>query len=150
MSDRFGAVTSPPAGVKSARYELRVGYIDTDRATVMHHAAYLRYLEAARVDFFRAHGLDYNTLERERGLGLPVVEANVRYKLPAFFDDQLTITSWVSLVTRARIRFDATIHRGVELVTQAQIVLCCAELKDLRVCSIPPEIRDMFGAFSNN
>jgi len=150
VTDSFGAIAKPPAGAKSSRFDLRVGYIDTDRATVMHHAAYLRYLEAARVDFFRQHGLDYNKLERDRGLGLPVVEASVRYKLPAFFDDQLTITTWVSLVTRARLRFESTIHRDLELITQARITLCCAELKDLRLCSIPPEIREMFGTYSNN
>lgn len=149
MTD-FAPFSKPPAGAKTARFELRVGYIDTDRATVMHHAAYLRYLEAARIDFFRQHGLDYRTLELERGLGLPVVEANLRYKLPAFFDDQLTITSWITLVTRARLRFEAVIHRDIELVTQARITLCCAELKGMRLCSIPQEIRDMFGAFSNN
>lgn len=154
MTGRFDSGMSPsmkpPSGVKIARYVFRVGYIDTDRATVMHHAAYLRYLEAARVDFFREHGLDYNALERDRGLGLPVVEANVRYKLPATFDDQLTITSWVSLVTRARLRFDATIHRDGGLIAQARITLCCAELKDMRLCSIPQEIRDMFGTYSSN
>ena len=150
MSDSFGASFKPLAGVKSSRFDFRVCYVDTDRATVMHHAAYLRYLEAARVDFFRQHGLDYKALELERGLGLPVVEANVRYKLPVFFDDQLTITSWISLVTRARLRFESTIHRGTELVTQARITLCCAELDKLRVCSIPQEIRDMFGTYSNN
>lgn len=150
MSDTFAATLKPPSGVKVARFEVRVGYIDTDRATVMHHAAYLRYLEAARVDFFRQHGLDYRTLELERGLGLPVVEANVRYKLPASFDDTLIITSWVSLVTRARLRFEATIHRDGQLITQARVILCCAELDKMRVCSIPQEIRDMFGTYSNN
>lgn len=149
MSD-VGDVIKPPAGVKVARFDLRVGYIDTDRATVMHHAAYLRYLEAARVDFFRQHGLDYRTLELERGLGLPVVEANVRYKAPAFFDDALTITSWVSLVTRARLCFDATIHRNEQLITQARITLCCAELDKLRLCSMPQEIRDLFGEYTSN
>jgi acyl-CoA thioester hydrolase len=146
----FKASLKPPSGVKIARFVFRVGYIDTDRATVMHHAAYLRYLEAARVDFFREHGLDYNALERDRGLGLPVVDANLRYKSPAMFDDQLTITSWVSLVTRARLRFDATIHRDGGLITQARITLCCAELKGMRVCSVPQEIRDMFGTYSSN
>ncbi len=150
MSDRFADPFEPPASAKVARFVFRVGYIDTDRATVMHHGAYVRYLEAARVDFFRQHGLDYNTLERERGLGLPVVEASLRYKLPAYFDDELTVTSWIPHVTRARLRFDATIHRGTELVLQAQVTLCCAELDKLRVCSIPEEIRNAFGKHVSN
>ncbi|MEO8877869.1 MAG: thioesterase family protein, partial [Polyangiaceae bacterium] len=97
-------------------HSLRVGYVDTDKAQVVHHSSYFRFLEAARVEFWRSGGLDYRKLEEETGLGLPVVEAKQRYRMAARFDDLLTVETWVSEASRASIWYDAKIHRGSDLI----------------------------------
>ena len=50
-------------------HRVRVQYVDTDQAGVVHHAAYLRYLEAARIELLRARGIDYRQFEIEVGKG---------------------------------------------------------------------------------
>jgi acyl-CoA thioester hydrolase len=126
-----------PEGVFATSLRVRVGYIDTDRGQVMHHSTYLRYLEHARVEHMRERGLDYRSFEDDLQLALPVVEATVRYKLPARFDDELEIKTWVGAVNRAKLRFDSVVLRGAELLTSAEITLCCISGPEQRLRSMP-------------
>jgi acyl-CoA thioester hydrolase len=126
-----------PVGVETTSIHVRVGYVDTDQGGVMHHSTYLRYLEMARVEYLRAHGIDYANFELKQRLALPVVEANLRYKLPTRFDDVLEIKTWVALVNRAKLQFDSVILRGANLTTMASITLCCIHAGDGRICSMP-------------
>jgi acyl-CoA thioester hydrolase len=122
---------------KHYTYQLRVGYADTDQAGVVHHGAYVRYLESARIEYLRHYGVSYKEFEIDVHLALPVVEANIRYKRPAFFDDILHIEVWVGLITKARLRFDSKIYRGQELLNEAQITLACVHTTNGRPTSLP-------------
>jgi acyl-CoA thioester hydrolase len=126
-----------PEGSVTTTYRFRVGYIDTDRAQVMHHGSYLRYLEFARVEHLRERGLDYRRFEAEGKLSMPVVEVNVRYRGPAFYDDELEIKTWVGVANRAKLRFDSAIYRGRELLTTSEIAVACVRLPEGKLCSMP-------------
>ncbi|MEY4577491.1 MAG: hypothetical protein RL701_2194 [Pseudomonadota bacterium] len=129
-----------PEGVYVSSAHVRVGYVDTDRAQVVHHSTYLRYLEMARVEYLRQRGCDYRTLEFDRGLGLAVVEANVRYRAAAGFDDELELKTWIAVGNRAKLRFDSLIMRGAELLTVAQITVACIKMSEKRLVSMPESI----------
>ena len=129
-----------PEGARTCTHQVRVGYIDTDRGDVMHHASYLRYLEQARVEYMREVGLDYRKLELDDRFGLPVVDAHVRYRKSAYFDDPLALTTWIGGLNRAKIRFDSLIHRGQELVATAEITLCCVKLPEAKLVSMPKQV----------
>lgn len=126
-----------PDAVVVTTYRLRVGYIDTDRAQVMHHAAYLRYLEFARVEYLRERGVDYRRFELEGQLQLPVAAVQVRYHRPALYDDALEIKTWIGVVNRAKLRFDSLFYREGELLTSAEITLACVRTSEGRICSMP-------------
>ena len=126
-----------PDGLVVTTHRVRVGYVDTDRAQVMHHAAYLRYFEAARVEHLRERGIDYKRFELEGKLAMPVVEVSVRYRAPVVFDDVLEIKTWVGLANRAKLRFDSYTYRGTELVTTAAIAVACVRLPEAKICSMP-------------
>ena len=110
-------------------HKVRVAYIDTDAAQVVHHATYLRYFEVARVEFLRAHGWDYNAWVKREGLGLPVAENTVKYRAPAFFDDELDVHTWVSLARRAVLVFDYRIDRGGKLLTEGSTKCACTTMQ---------------------
>ena len=126
-----------PEDVVVTTYRARVGYIDTDRARVMHHAAYLRYLEFARVEYLRERGVDYRRFELEGKLQLPVVGVNVRYHKPALYDDALEIKTWIGQANRAKLRFDSAVYRDGELLTSAEITLACVKAEEGKLCSMP-------------
>ena len=129
-----------PEGVYVASVPVRVGYIDTDRGQIVHHGTYLRYLELSRVEYLRERGVDYRRFELELGLAMPVVEAHIRYRGAAEFDDLLTVKTWIAQVNRAKLRFDSGIYRGDELLTTAEITLCCIRSAEQRIVSMPGEL----------
>ncbi len=69
---------------------LRVRFAETDQMGVAHHAAYVVWLEAARVEWMRERGLSYRALEDE-GVSMAVASLEVTYRAAARFDDELTI-----------------------------------------------------------
>lgn len=102
-------------------YRVRVGYVDTDAARVVHHATYLRYLEAARIEFLRENGFDYRAWEAATNTGLPVVEVQLRYLKPTRFDDLLTVTTRVESHRRAWLWFLQKIFRDEQCVHVARV-----------------------------
>jgi len=120
-----------------AKLKVRVGYVDTDRAQVVHHSTYLRYLEAARVEYLRERNYDFRAMELEQGLSLAVVEANVKYRAGARFDDLIELQTSIALANRAKLRFDTRIMRGDELLTASEITVCCIKIPEAKLVSMP-------------
>lgn len=133
-------IGAPPAA--PAQLEVRVGYVDTDKAGVVHHSTYLSYFEAGRIEHQRARGLVYQRFEQETGLALPVVEAHLRYRAPARFDDALVIESWVMEITRAKVSYAQRVMRGEAVLVEARIVLACVNMNEERITSIPEVIAE--------
>ncbi len=123
-------------------HSVRVAYQDTDTARVVHHAAYFRFLEGARVEFWRAGGLDYRLFEEETGLGLPVVEAKLRYRAAARFDDVLTVETWVASVTRASMWYGAQIQRAGAILFDGSVRLACVSFAEGQLRRMPDRVLD--------
>ncbi len=122
-------------------YELRVRYAETDQMGVAHHSHYLVWCEAARTDHMRRRGVSYRELERN-GLKLPVVDAQVRFRQAARFDDLLRVRCWVRDVASRRVSFGYAVERcddGLLLAT-AQTSLVAVD-SNHGLTTIPPEIR---------
>lgn len=71
-------------------HRVRVRFAETDAMGIVHHAAYLPYLESARVELLRAVGHPFD-LMREGGLELPVVEVAMRYLRSCKFDELVDV-----------------------------------------------------------
>lgn len=82
-----------------------VRYAETDQMGIVHHAAYIVWLEEGRSQWLRAHGRPYTEFEAE-GLMLAVSELHVRYKQPARYDRRVTVRCWVETVRSRQLRFD--------------------------------------------
>jgi acyl-CoA thioester hydrolase len=83
---------------------IRVWYCDTDQMGIVHHSNYIRYYEAARSDFMRSLGLSYADVE-QRGIMMPILEVQSKYRRPAYYDEELTITTLLDELPTARINF---------------------------------------------
>ena len=88
--------------------QLRVRYGETDQMGTFSHARALDWFECGRTELLRGIGTPYAEMER-RGVFLPVVEANVRYRGRACYDDLLTVTTTAEMSGRARIRCEVRI-----------------------------------------
>jgi acyl-CoA thioester hydrolase len=109
-----------------SRMPTRVRFFETDLMGIVHHAAYLTYVEAGRVEYLRERNADYRDLAR-RGFHMPVVEASLAYKRPAHFDDELVVETHLTVLTRVTTRFEYRILRGDELLVTATTLLACVD-----------------------
>jgi acyl-CoA thioester hydrolase len=91
-------------------HDLRVRFCETDLMGIVHHASYLTYFEAGRVEWLRRRGVTYAAWAK-RGLHLPVVEVGVKYRLPAFFDDLLRIETRLAQLRTVSLRFEYRLLR---------------------------------------
>lgn len=94
-------------------HHVRVRYAETDAMGVVYHANYLVWMEVGRTEFIREMGFPYSKTE-ELGLLLPVVEANVRYRRPAKYDDVITVYSRIESFTPSKLIFQYEIRRKTE------------------------------------
>ena len=76
---------------------VRVRYAETDAKGVVYHANYLIWFEVGRGEYLRSLGQEYRAWEQE-GYLLPAVEAHVRYRAPARYDDRVVIRTWLQEV----------------------------------------------------
>lgn len=128
------------------RTQLRVIYGDTDQMGVVYYANYLRFFEAGRNEFIRAKGLRYRDFEARHRLLLPVVEAGVRYQVPARYDDLVSVETSLSEMRRASARFDYRLVRDDgELLATGHTIHACVDL-DGRIQRMPRELLDRLSA----
>jgi acyl-CoA thioester hydrolase len=97
--------------MKAPTTQVRVLYFDTDQMGVVNNVHYLRYFEMGRAEWIRQRGTPYKKIEEE-GFRLPVVEALVRYKEPARYDEVLNIEVDVEDVRAASVQFRYAIRRS--------------------------------------
>ncbi|MGC1871627.1 MAG: thioesterase family protein [Acidobacteriaceae bacterium] len=84
---------------------LRVRYAETDQMGVVYYSNFLVWFEIGRAELLRQLGFDYKTMEIEDDCFIPVVEASCRYKAPARYDDELIVTTQVTGVRGAILKF---------------------------------------------
>ena len=114
---------------------IRVRYPEVDAMGYLHHSRYLQYFEMGRVELLRASGHSYADLER-RGILFVVVKVECRYKAPARYDEELTLTTRVVRQTHVRLDHAYTLHRGETSLAEAQTTIACVD-RDGRVIQIP-------------
>jgi len=100
---------------------IRVRYADTDKMQFVYNGKYLEYFEVGRTELLRSLGLPYSVVENN-GYQLPVIEASVKYKSPAFYDDLLEIESTVVELPNPKFRIHYVIRKaespGKEIVAE--------------------------------
>lgn len=122
--------------------QLRVRYAETDQMGVAHHSNYVIWCEQARTDHMRNLGVSYSGLE-DQGVRLAVVDAHVRYRAPARYDDVIRIRCWVRDVTSRRVVFGYALERGDDghLLATAQTALIAVDSQHA-LTRIPPGVRE--------
>lgn len=103
-------------------------YCETDQAGVVHHTVYPIWLEMGRTELLRQNGLPYSKLEK-MGTFFVVAEINVRYRRPAYYDEELELETTVTKVTSARVEHSYWLKRKSNglLLAEAKTTLACVD-----------------------
>ena len=94
-------------------HRFRVRYAETDAMRVAHHAAYLVWLEAARVEALRALGFSFANVEAS-GYGHAVRELRIQYRRPARFDQELVMRVAIADARGPRMTFGYRLYDAKE------------------------------------
>ena len=111
-------------------YKHRVTYAECTVGNHIYHSRYLDLLEAARGEFIRSLG--HTVLHwQEQDVIFPVIEARVRYKFPARYDDVLAIEVWPTLVERVRLNFSHRVtNQHGKLILEAETFHACTGMDE--------------------
>lgn len=105
------------------RFSFRVRYGETDQMGVVYHGNYAQYLEMGRVEWLRALGISYKSME-ENGIILPVISLQLKFIKSAVYDDLITVVTRLKKTPSVRIEFDYEIYNeAAELLVEANTVL---------------------------
>ena len=121
---------------------VRVNYSETDQMGVVYHAWYLPWLDRARTEHLRRTGVTYREME-EMGFRLAVADVRVRYRIPARYDDLVTIRCWVRDIASRLVSFGYAIERAetTELLATAMTDLICLD-RAMRFTRLPDEVHE--------
>jgi acyl-CoA thioester hydrolase len=132
--------------VNPFRQTHRVSYAECTVGNHIYHSRYLDLLEAARGEFLRSLGATVLELQ-ERDCIFPVIEARLRYKFPARYDDLLTIEVWVTAVEKIRVNFGHRIlNQDGKLIVEAETFHVCTGL-DEKPKRVPEELAEKLVPF---
>jgi len=122
--------------------KIRVRYAETDQMSYVYYGVYAQYYEVGRVELLRSLGVSYKTIESME-YALPVVNLNINYKKPAFYDDELTIKTSILKMPTTKITFFYKIYNEENyLINTGEVTLAFINNKTGRVCSAPDFIID--------
>lgn len=122
------------------KIRVRIRYGETDQMGVVYHGNYAQFLEMGRIEWLRNLGLSYKKMEEE-GIKLPVISITIQYKKPAYFDQEILITTSLRKIPGVKIIFDYVIEdeRG-NLLSTAETTLAFIDMKTEKPIRCPDTI----------
>jgi len=125
----------------SFAHDIRVRFCETDAMGIVHHAAYLPYLEEARVAWMRERGHPYERL-RSEGFDAAVLEVFMQYLRPSRFDEIVAVRLQVVETTRTTFQVAYLLTVGDEVRATGVTVHGCVDANG-RPVRLPAWLRDL-------
>jgi acyl-CoA thioester hydrolase len=123
---------------------VKVRYVETDQMGVVHHSNYLHWFEIGRTEWLREVGVSYRKVE-EQGLLLPVLETQLTYAKPAYYEDMVQVKTSLAEYTGIRVTFAYSIVRDGETLASGITRHCFTDrsLKPVRPKKVWPEFHQL-------
>ncbi len=129
---------------------IRVRYAETDQMGVVYYGNYSQYYEVGRVEALRALGLSYKEIE-EKGIIMPVAKMNIKYVLPAKYDELLRVVTIITEKPDKRITFRCEIYNEQnDLINFGDVTLVFMDVQSKKVIVIPDYIWNRLQTFFTN
>lgn len=127
----------------STKIQLRVRFCEVDSINMVWHGNYPKYLEDAREEFGREHGLSYAGYV-EHGLLAPMVDMHIVYKSVARVDDVLEVEITYRSCRGSKLIFDYVITRPSDgaLIATATTIQLFTDVEGNLLLSTPDYIED--------
>ena len=124
---------------------LRVRYVECDMQGRVFNAHYLTWTDMAHTEAMREHLGGYQQLI-DRGIDVVVAAADVQFRAPARFDDDLVVAVAIETPGTTSLRSRFVISRGEEVIAEATMVHVCVDAATFEKRSWPDWFRDQLAA----
>lgn len=84
--------------------KIQIRYDEVDKMGYVYHGNYAKYYHISRTELMRNIGLSDKELENQNII-LPIIELNIKYIKPTYYDDIITITTVLQHIPDSRMKF---------------------------------------------
>lgn len=125
------------------KFNIRPRYDEVDQMGYVYHANHVAYCHQARTELLRKFGLNDAIIE-ENGIMLPVISFNIKYKVPAVYDEELRIITTIKEMPRVRFGFYFEIYNQAnKLVSKGDSEVVFVDKKTRKPMMIPPFVKEI-------
>jgi acyl-CoA thioester hydrolase len=122
-------------------HTLRVRYGESDLQGIVFNAHYLTYFDTSMTELWRAAYGTYRVM-LDRGIDIVLAEAQLRFRKPARFDDELALSVAVTHIGQTSILTRHEARCGPDLVAEGDLRHVLVDLKTLTKTQIPDWARE--------
>lgn len=94
--------------------KVRVRYAETDQMGVVYHSNFVIWFEVGRVELLRQMGFRYRDMEEQDDCHIAVVDLKLRYKGPAYYDDEVLIRTQLKNMRKSLLHFGYEVVRAAD------------------------------------
>lgn len=122
--------------------KIRPRYNEVDQMGYVYHANYVSYCHQARTELMRKYGVCDAEVEA-KGVMMPVVSFNIKYKKPVGYDEELTIKTSMVNNPKLKMGFYFELYNNERiLVSEAHSEIVFVDLKTRKPLRIPSWITE--------
>ncbi len=126
-----------------------VRWSDVDVSGIIRWGTYVRFVEMAETELFRAVGFPYATLWDRLDIWLPRVQFHLDYRNPARLDELLDIEIWVGRIGRSSIRLEFVVKKpGGDLAAEGYLVIVSIDRKNAKSVDVPKALLDALAPYT--
>ncbi|MBX9448548.1 MAG: acyl-CoA thioesterase [Taibaiella sp.] len=132
-----------------ASTQVRVRYGETDQMGYVYYGNYALYYEEGRTSAIRFLGVTYKNLE-EIGIMMPVMNINITYFRPAYYDELLTVKSTIRNLSKedTEVTFHSEIYNEAgKKLNESSIRLAFVDAATRRKTRVPELLYDQLRGF---
>ena len=129
---------------------IQVRYDEVDKMGYVYHGNYARYYHISRTELLRKVGICDRELESQNII-LPVIEMNISYIKPVYYDDFITIRTRLLELPKTRMKFQhEVINQDDEIINIANSTLVFVDSNTRKPMIIPEIILNKLEAYLKN
>ncbi|GAC1656157.1 MAG: tol-pal system-associated acyl-CoA thioesterase [Vulcanimicrobiaceae bacterium] len=138
---KYKDATPPGARIFEARD--RVRWSDVDIAGIIYFGAYVRFVELAETELFRALGFPFANMFEQLDIWLPRVHLDFDFFAPALMDDELVLRTHIARLGASSITMRMIVHnaRAGEVDAAATLVVAAVNRATMKSCPMPGALR---------
>ncbi len=131
--------------------EIRVRFGETDLQGVVYNAEYLVYFDTAQADYFRHLNLPLADM-RGGGHDIVIVDINVRFRAPAYFDEMLEVFTRISKIGHSSMEMEYEVNEkeSGRAVATSKVAYVIVDPETGRPVRAPARMRAAVREFEKN